>query len=398
MGTMISTRQRHFSDKRAGFCATLAGAACLVFATGASAERYSQVPLDGDPGPINLEAFDEYGNPVVAQVYMRWSQGRWTAVQNGGIVTLGIGLGLEPDELFGANFGIAETDAANRGCGNYDQAAFSARGPGNFEPFYQVNKNSWSVQPGPGTCYYFSQDNTPVSPVTGLALWRGKPVLTRIFSGSAHDGNGNWFVFDRIETDLAVFDDCTPDLDVRGRQITATLHGAAIALDYPEPTPCSFAVTARAYYRQVNAGPDGDGDKIPDGDDNCPAIANQNQRDADQDGIGDACDAVYAYDSDLDGILDNDDNCPYRPNANQNDTDGDGQGNACDADRDGDGYINGPLAAPGTYAGNSPDQVLQLYGISGQVDNCPLINNPDQAPSTLEPGRGVACEGLPPGC
>jgi hypothetical protein len=37
-------------------------------------------------------------------------------------------------------------------------------------------------------------------------------------------------------------------------------------------------------------------------------------------------------------------------------------------------------------------------GISDAEDNCPLIPNPDQDVSISEPGRGAACEGLPPGC
>jgi len=36
--------------------------------------------------------------------------------------------------------------------------------------------------------------------------------------------------------------------------------------------------------------------------------------------------------------------------------------------------------------------------VGDSIDNCPLIPNADQAPSILEPGRGMACEGLPPGC
>ena len=37
-------------------------------------------------------------------------------------------------------------------------------------------------------------------------------------------------------------------------------------------------------------GPDSDGDKIADAQDNCPGIPNKDQQDADGDGRGDACD------------------------------------------------------------------------------------------------------------
>lgn len=117
---------------------------------------------------------------------------------------------------------------------------------------------------------------------------------------------------------------------------------------------------------------DTDGDGVDDRIDNCPLVANPDQKDTDDDGVGDACDSDF----DGDGVDDASDNCPSVPNPGQEDTDGDGIGDACDSgtdvmnDDDGDGI-----------AGDS----------TGGPDNCPAMYNPDQADSNGD-GIGDACD------
>jgi hypothetical protein len=79
--------------------------------------------------------------------------------------------------------------------------------------------------------------------------------------------------------------------------------------------------------------PDADDDGVLDANDNCPAMANPNQANADGDALGDVCDACpadAANDTDADGVCGNVDNCSALANPGQEDADGDGVGDACD--------------------------------------------------------------------
>ncbi|WPD25112.1 MAG: thrombospondin type 3 repeat-containing protein [Candidatus Electrothrix scaldis] len=73
---------------------------------------------------------------------------------------------------------------------------------------------------------------------------------------------------------------------------------------------------------------DTDADEVYDYIDNCPTTYNQDQKDMDNDGVGDTCDS----DMDGDGIDNDQDNCPQIANPTQRDRDEDGIGNICDSD------------------------------------------------------------------
>lgn len=73
--------------------------------------------------------------------------------------------------------------------------------------------------------------------------------------------------------------------------------------------------------------PDVDEDGVADLRDNCVNIANRDQSDLDDNGLGDACE-----DHDRDGVINSKDNCPDHPNSRQLDTDEDGLGDVCDGE------------------------------------------------------------------
>jgi kumamolisin len=120
--------------------------------------------------------------------------------------------------------------------------------------------------------------------------------------------------------------------------------------------------------------PDADGDGIGDDADNCPAVANPDQKDRDGDGVGDACD-----------------NCPTVCNPDQTDTDGDGAGDACDC--------NPTVAAIGSCEDDNPC----TDDICNPNTGCSHVNNTNpcsdgSACTTNDVCSGGTCSGLPVSC
>ncbi|MEA2442856.1 MAG: hypothetical protein QOJ12_148 [Thermoleophilales bacterium] len=111
---------------------------------------------------------------------------------------------------------------------------------------------------------------------------------------------------------------------------------------------------------------DPDGDTVASQVDNCPAAANPDQANNDNDSQGDVCDP----DDDNDSVPDSSDNCAAAANADQANNDNDSQGDVCDPDDDNDSV---------------PDS----------SDNCPSIANQAQTDSDGN-GTGDACQPPPP--
>jgi hypothetical protein len=87
---------------------------------------------------------------------------------------------------------------------------------------------------------------------------------------------------------------------------------------------------------------------------------------------GDVDAVSLVNDSDGDGIPDEQDNCTLQPNDDQRDTDNDGYGNACDADFDNSGFVNFADLATFKQAFGSTDEAADF-------DNSGFVNFADLA-------------------
>lgn len=133
---------------------------------------------------------------------------------------------------------------------------------------------------------------------------------------------------------------------------------------------------------------DGDGDDVCDGVDNCPAVANPDQGDADMDGKGDYCD-----------------NCAVTENPDQIDSDGDGMGDPCDVcpydaenDADSDGVCgNVDLCAGTVLPEGVPTVKLGVNRFAdtngdGIFDTTSPNGKGPQKSYTIEDTKGCSCE------
>src|SRR3989344_1239279 len=168
---------------------------------------------------------------------------------------------------------------------------------------------------------------------------------------------------------------CTPDAWSCTQDSLSRQQCNSIGTAYANPISCgpnAICRTVGSTISCVSTGVDTDGDGILDSVDNCLAVSNPNQADADGDNIGDVCDV----DTDRDGIADPVDNCPNLANPDQADTDNDDIGNACD---------NCPVVSNIIQTDSDVDR------IGDSCDNCPAVSNTNQA-NTYGGLAGDACE------
>ncbi len=141
---------------------------------------------------------------------------------------------------------------------------------------------------------------------------------------------------------------------------------------------------------------DRDDDGVLDAEDNCPFVANPDQADAENDGVGDACGEDY----DADGVLDAEDNCPNAPNPDQADADADGVGDVCEDSSDESTCLSAghPVAeALDAEFDYTYDEIMSWYceGFGfGEISRALLLERASEGALTVEDILALLLEGM----